>query len=378
MTSVLTLTVASRACPVPEPDWRRPRHPCLACARRAPHRLLLSRRGKLLGAACPGSAATGSQPTGPSLPFPSRTPRTRSFSTPTAAPSSPRPSSSSGARSCTRARSWGRMESSVSAPTRRPGSRRLRSPSPSAATGPGPTTHSRSSQVRTVSEHSRSPFAVRLRPESQESLRRRSLPPETEPQNGSDHIGADESSDRRTLRAHTPYRRTAARGSSRSRRAPRAVTALLPHAYWATLADASPEGEDGARLPRARQHDRRPPRSRSARCSTRLPELLDRELERTVLAPGRSADERPEAPGNPVPLGGAESRPTHGSSPACSAGRRRCPCSSGGFPSSSSSSARSPAQNDAARPGTRSSPSRSPAGSTGSPCSATTASRKAS
>ena len=82
------------------------------------------------------------------------------------------------------------------------------------------------------------PFAVRLRPESQEYFAVEPFLPRTEPQNGTViTMGAESTSDRRALRAHDAAPTKAARVDRGGDASGEAVTDLLPHAYWATLAD---------------------------------------------------------------------------------------------------------------------------------------------
>jgi len=80
------------------------------------------------------------------------------------------------------------------------------------------------------------PFAVRLRPESQEYFAVEPLPPEIEPQNGTViTVGAE----RKPITALCVLSRGAEDEPSAIEplEAAEAVTALLPHAYWSTLAD---------------------------------------------------------------------------------------------------------------------------------------------
>lgn len=126
------------------------------------------------------------------------------------------------------------------------------------------------------------PFAVRLRPESQEYFAVEPLPPETEPQNGTViTVGAD----REPIAALCVLARGAEEEPSaiESLEASEAVTALLPHAYWSTLADEPRK----ARMIQTYLELANTISTFAVTISPaldKLPELLD-ELERTVLAP---------------------------------------------------------------------------------------------
>jgi hypothetical protein len=127
------------------------------------------------------------------------------------------------------------------------------------------------------------PFAVRLRPESQEYFAVEPLPPETEPQNGTViTIGAE----RHPISALCVLTRGTEDEPSRIEplQASEAVTALLPHAYWSTLADEPRK----ARMVQTYLELTNTISTYAVTISPvleRLPTLLD-ELERTVLAPG--------------------------------------------------------------------------------------------
>jgi hypothetical protein len=127
------------------------------------------------------------------------------------------------------------------------------------------------------------PFAVRLRPESQEYFAVEPLPPETEPQNGTViTIGAE----RHPISALCVLTRGTEDEPSRigPLQASEAVTALLPHAYWSTLADEPRK----ARMVQTYLELTNTISTYAVTISPvleRLPTLLD-ELERTVLAPG--------------------------------------------------------------------------------------------
>jgi hypothetical protein len=130
------------------------------------------------------------------------------------------------------------------------------------------------------------PFAVRLRPESQEYFAVEPLPPETEPRNGTViRVGAD----RKPIAALCVLSRGAEDEPSAIEplAASEAVTALLPHAYWSTLADEPRK----ARMVQTYLELANTISTYAVTISPaldKLPELLD-ELERTVLAPGGSA-----------------------------------------------------------------------------------------
>jgi hypothetical protein len=130
------------------------------------------------------------------------------------------------------------------------------------------------------------PFAVRLRPESQEYFAVEPLPPETEPQNGTViTVGAD----RHPIAALCVLSRGAENDPSAVQplEASEAVTALLPHAYWSTLADEPRK----ARMVQTYLELANTISTYAVTISPvldKLPGLVD-ELERTVLAPGESA-----------------------------------------------------------------------------------------
>ena len=134
-----------------------------------------------------------------------------------------------------------------------------------------------------VSEALALPFAIRLRPESQEYFSVEPLPPETEPQNGTViTIGAE----RHPISALCVLTRGTADALSRIEplEASEAVTALLPHAYWSTLADEPRK----ARMVQTYLELTNTISTYAVTISPvleRLPTLIE-ELERTVLASG--------------------------------------------------------------------------------------------
>jgi len=130
------------------------------------------------------------------------------------------------------------------------------------------------------------PFAVRLRPESQEYFAVEPLPPEIEPQNGTViTVGAE----RKPITALCVLSRGAEDEPSAIEplEAAEAVTALLPHAYWSTLADEPRK----ARMVQTYLELANTVSTYAVTISPvldKLPDLLDA-LERTVLAGDESA-----------------------------------------------------------------------------------------
>jgi hypothetical protein len=126
------------------------------------------------------------------------------------------------------------------------------------------------------------PFAIRLRPQSQEFFQVEPLPPEQEPQNGTVRVG----SERRPISAICVLSRTEKdeQAAVVPLESSEAVTALLPHAYWSSLADE----ERKAQMLRAYLQLANAVRAYRVAIPPDLEKLslVVDEVERLVLAPG--------------------------------------------------------------------------------------------